>query len=85
MDTLNNGCEVTLSVFGEDFTLEEQNAAARIFSLAREHQYSSEDAVDAAGTMLKIKNKKSDAEIGSLSGTELTEYIERMRLEKQGK
>ena len=85
LDTLNNGCEVTLSVFGEDFTLEEQNAAARIFSLAREHQYSSEDAIDAAGTMLKIKNKKSDAEIGSLSGTELTEYIERMRHEKQGK
>ena len=77
------GYDLSPSLFGEDFSLEEQNIVSRLFNLAREHQYTAEDAFDAAETLLKLKNKKSDSEIAELSGAELTDYIEKMRREKQ--
>ena len=43
------------------------------------------DAEDAAGAVLRLKERKSDAEIAALSGAELSAYIEKMRREKAGK
>lgn len=79
------GYDLSPSLFGADFSLEEQNLISRIFNLAREHQVTAEDAEDAARTMLRLKEKKSDSEIAGLSGTELVDYIEKMRREKQKK
>ncbi len=84
-EAANSGYEPSISIFGEDFTLEEQNAAAKILSLAREHQYSAGDALEAASAMRRIKDKKDDSEIASLSGSELAEYIDKMRREKRNK
>ena len=77
------GYDLSPSLFNEDFSLEEQNIIGKIFHLSREHQYTAEDAFDAAETMLKLKSKKTDSEIAELSGAELTDYIEKMRREKQ--
>lgn len=77
------GYDLSPSLFNEDFSLEEQNVIGKIFHLSREHQYTAEDAFDAAETMLKLKSKKTDSEIAELSGAELTDYIEKMRREKQ--
>ncbi len=79
------GYELSLSIFGEDFTLEEQNVAAKILNLAREHQYSAADATDAAAAIRRIKDRKNDSEIAALSGSELTAYIDKMRREKRKK
>ena len=80
---MSTGTEISLTLFGEDFSLEQQNIIARLAHLAREHRYSAEDAKEAAKTMLRLKDKKTDKEIGELSGTELAEYIEKMRRAKK--
>lgn len=79
------GYELSLSSFGEDFSLEEQNVIARLFTAARESHYTEADALDAAAVMKKLREKKTDAEIADLSGAELSAYIEKMRREKAGK
>lgn len=79
------GYDMNLSIFGGDFSLEEQNAAAKIMNGAREHQYSAEDAEDAAKTMLRLRDKKSDSEIAALEGPAPADYIDKMRKEKRGK
>lgn len=83
LSTLSTGFEVSLTLFGSDFTLEQQGIITKLAHLAREHQYSAEDAVEAANTVLRLKEKKSDKEIGELSGAELAEYIEKMRRAKK--
>ena len=83
LGTLSTGAEISLTLFGEDFTLEQQNIIARLTHLAREHQYSAEDAKEAVKTMLRLKDKKTDKEIGELSGAELAEYVEKMRRAKK--
>ena len=42
-----------------------------------------EDAFEAAKTILRLKEKKSDREIGELSGAELAAYIDKMRKAKK--
>ena len=84
-EAVSAGNELSLSLFGEDFTLEEQNAAAKILGAARENRYSAEDAVSAAAAIRRLKEKKSDDEIAALSGSDLTEYIDKMRREKRNK
>ena len=79
------GYELSMSSFGGEFSLEEQNVIARLFNTARENNYTAADAEDAAGAVLRLKEKKSDAEIAALSGAELSAYIEKMRREKAGK
>ena len=83
LSTLSTGFEVSLTLFGSDFTLEQQGIITKLAHLAREHQYSAEDAAEAANTVLRLKEKKSDKEIGELSGAELAEYIEKMRRAKK--
>ena len=83
LSTLSTKAEITLSLFNEDFTLEQQGIMAKITNLAREHQYSAEDAFEAAKTILRLKEKKTDKEIGELSGEELAAYIEKMRRAKK--
>ncbi len=83
LSTMSTGADVSLTLFGEDFTLEQQNIIAKLSHLAREHQYSAEDAVQAAKTILRLKEKKTDKEIGELSGAELAAYIEKMRKAKK--
>ncbi len=83
LSTLSTGAEVSLTLFGEDFTLEQQNIAARLAHIAREHRYSAEDAAEAARTLSRLKEKKTDKEIGELSGAELAAYIEKMRRAKK--
>lgn len=85
MEAVSTGNELSLSLFGENFTLEEQSAAAKIMSTARESRYSADDALDAAAVMRKLREKKSDNEIAALSGSELAEYIDKMRREKKNK
>lgn len=84
-DAAAAGYELSLSSFGEDFSLEEQNVIARLFTSARESHYTEADALDAAAVMKKLREKKTDAEIADLSGAELSAYIEKMRREKAGK
>ena len=84
-DAASAGYELSLSSFGEDFSLEEQNVIARLFTSARESHYTEADALDAAAVMKKLREKKTDAEIADLSGAELSAYIEKMRREKAGK
>lgn len=84
-DAAAAGYELSLSSFGEDFSLEEQNVIARLFTAARESHYTEADALDAAAVMKKLREKKTDAEIADLSGAELSAYIEKMRREKAGK
>ncbi len=84
-DAASAGYELSLSSFGEDFSLEEQNVIARLFTAARESHYTEADALDAAAVMKKLREKKTDAEIADLSGAELSAYIEKMRREKAGK
>ena len=79
------GYELSMSSFGGEFSLEEQNVIARLFNTARENNYTAADAEDAAGAVLRLKERKSDAEIAALSGAELSAYIEKMRREKAGK
>lgn len=79
------GYELSLSSFGEEFSLEEQNVIARLFNTARESHYTEADALDAAAAMKKLRERKTDAEIADLSGAELSAYIEKMRREKAGK
>ena len=79
------GYELSMSSFGGEFSLEEQNVIARLFNTARENNYTAADAEDAAGAVLRLKEKKSDAEIAALSGAELSAYIEKVRREKAGK
>ena len=83
LSTLSTGFEISLTLFGEDFTLEQQGIIAKLASLAREHQYSAEDALEASKTILRLKEKKTDKEIGELSGAELAAYIEKMRKAKK--
>ncbi|MBE6899608.1 MAG: DNA primase [Ruminococcaceae bacterium] len=83
LSTLSTEAEISLSLFGGDFTLEQQGIIAKLANLAREHQYSAEDAAEAAKTILRLKEKKSDKEIGELSGAELAAYIEKMRKAKK--
>ena len=83
LSTLSTGTEVSLTLFGEDFTLEQQGIIAKLTNLAREHRYSAEDAAEAAKNILRLKEKKTDKEIGELSGDELAAYIERMRKAKK--
>lgn len=83
LSTLSTGTEISLSLFGEDFTLEQQGIIAKLANLAREHRYSAEDAAEAAKTIIRLKEKKSDREIGELSGAELAAYIEKMRKAKK--
>lgn len=83
LTTLSTGFEISLTLFGEDFTLEQQGIIAKLANLAREHQYSAEDAFEAAKTVLRLKEKKTDKEIGELSGAELAAYIEKMRKAKK--
>lgn len=84
-DAAAAGYELSLSSFGEDFSLEEQNVIARLFTSARESHYTEADALDAAAVMKKLREKKTDAEIADLSGAELSAYIEKMRREKARK
>lgn len=84
-DAAAAGYELSLSSFGEYFSLEEQNVIARLFTAARESHYTEADALDAAAVMKKLREKKTDAEIADLSGAELSAYIEKMRREKAGK
>lgn len=84
-DAAAAGYELSLSSFGEYFSLEEQNVIARLFTSARESHYTEADALDAAAVMKKLREKKTDAEIADLSGAELSAYIEKMRREKAGK
>ena len=79
------GYELSLTTFGEDFSLEEQNVIARLFTTARESHYTEADALDAAAAMKRLAERKTDAEIAGLSGAELSAYIEKMRKEKAGK
>ncbi len=83
ISTLSTGNEISLTLFGEDFTLEQQGIMAKLWSTAREHQYTAEDVLEAARTMLKLKEKKTDSEIAELSGKELADYIEKMRKGKK--
>ena len=83
LGTLSTGTEISLTLFGEDFTLEQQGIMAKLANLAREHQYSAEDAAEAAKTILRLKEKKTDKEIGELSGAELADYIDKMRKAKK--
>ena len=83
LSTLSTGSEISLTIFGGDFTLEQQGIITKLSHLAREHQYSAEDAAEAAKTILRLKEKKTDKEIGELSGAELAEYIEKMRRAKK--
>ncbi len=83
LETLSTGAEISLTLFGEDFTLEQQGIIAKLTTLAREHQYSAEDAAEAAKTILRLKEKKTDKEIGELSGEELAAYIDKMRKAKK--
>ncbi len=83
LSTLQTGNEVSLTLFGEDFTLEQQGIMAKLASTAREHRYSAEDGAEAAATMLKLKEKKTDSQIAELSGAELAAYIEKMRKSKK--
>ncbi|MBR3962692.1 MAG: DNA primase [Oscillospiraceae bacterium] len=83
LSTLSTGFEISLTLFGEDFTLEQQGIIAKLSGLAREHQYSAEDAIEASKTILRLKERKSDQEIGELSGAELVEYIENIRKSKK--
>ena len=83
LSTVSTGNEVSLTLFGEDFTLEQQNIIAKLAHIAREHQYSAEDAKEAAKTISRLKEKKTDKEIGELSGAELAAYIEKMRKAKK--
>ena len=80
---MSTKAEIFLTLFGEDFTLEQQGIMAKLSHLAREHQYSAEDAFESAKTILRLKEKKSDKEIGELSGAELAAYIEKMRKAKK--
>ena len=80
---MSTGNEVSLTLFGEDFTLEQQNIIAKLAHIAREHQYSAEDAKEAAKTISRLKEKKTDKEIGELSGEELAAYIDKMRKAKK--
>lgn len=80
---VGEGSELSLSLFGEDFTLEEQSAAARLMAAARESRCSAEDALDAAAAIRRLRERKSDDEIAALSGSELAEYIDKMRREKK--
>lgn len=73
------GYEVTLGTFNEGFTLEQQDAAARIWNASREQNFSHEDAVPMAEKIKEQKNRKSDSEIGSLEDDELNRYIEKIR------
>lgn len=83
LSTLSTGNEVTISLFGEDFTLEQQGIITKLTAIAREHKYTAEDAIEASQTMLKLKDKKSDSEIAKLSGEELAKYIQKMRNAKK--
>ncbi len=83
LSTLSTGNEVSLTLFGEDFTLEQQGIISKLSATAREHKYSAEDAIEASRTMLKLKDKKSDSEIAELSGSDLAEYIQKMRDKKK--
>ncbi|MBQ6878082.1 MAG: DNA primase [Oscillospiraceae bacterium] len=83
LSTLSTGFEVSLTLFGGDFTLEQQGIIAKLANLAREHRYSAEDAAESAKTIIRFKEKKSDKEIGELSGAELAAYIEKMRKAKK--
>lgn len=85
VSTAESGYELSLSVFGEDFSLEEQNVIAKLFTQARESHFTEEDALDAAKVMKKLKEKKTDDEIANLSGEELSAYIEKMRKAKSNK
>ena len=85
MNAAAMGYELSLSVFGEGFSLEEQNVIARLFTVARESHYTEADALDAAAAMKKLREKKTDEEIAGLSGNELSAYIEKIRREKSGK
>lgn len=77
------GYDFTISLFNEGFSIEQQNIAAKIFSASRESQLSPEDGFDAAKRMKKLAEKKSDSEIGELSGNELMDYIEKLRKDKK--
>lgn len=79
------GYELSLSTFGEEFSLEEQNVIARLFTAAREGHYTEADALDSAEAMKRLGERKTDAEIADLSGEELSAYIEKMRREKANK
>ncbi len=83
LESMSSGIELSVSVFNQDFTLEQQGVIARLTGLARENQYLAEDAIDSAKTMLRLKERKSDQEIGELSGAELVEYIENIRKSKK--
>ncbi len=83
LSTMSPGAEISLTLFGEDFTLEQQGIITKLANLAREHQYSAEDASEAAKTILRLKEKKTDKEIGELSGEELAAYIDKMRKAKK--
>ncbi len=83
LSTVSTGDEVSLSLFGADFTLEQQGIITKLAHLAREHKYSAEDAIDACNTILRLKEKKTDKEIGELSGAELAAYIDKMRKSKK--
>lgn len=83
LSTLSTGDEISLSLFGEDFTLEQQGIITKLAHLAREHKYSAEDAIEACNTILRLKEKKTDKEIGELSGAELAAYIDKMRKSKK--
>lgn len=79
------GYELSLSTFGEEFSLEEQNVIARLFTAAREGHYTEADALDSAEAMKRLGERKTDAEIADLSGAELSAYIEKMRRDKANK
>ncbi len=83
LSTLQTGNEVSMTLFGEDFSLEQQGIMAKLMGYAREHQYTAETATEAANAMLKLKEKKSDTEIANLSGEALAAYIEKMRKGKK--
>lgn len=85
LEAFSEGDDINISIFNESFTLEEQGVMSKIISTAREHHFESDDADDAAETMLKIKNKKTDGEIAQMDGSDLTDYIEKIRKEKMMK
>lgn len=83
LSTLDTHEEISLSLFGEDFTLEQQGIITKLSFFAREHKYSAEDAFEACKAILRLKDKKTDKEIGELSGAELAAYIDKLRKSKK--
>lgn len=85
LDACSAGYEMSVSIFNEQYSLEEQGIIAKIINSAREHQYSPDDADESAKAMLRLAGKKTDGEIAQMQGDDLSDYIDRIRKEKMSK